>query len=156
MPIYEYLCRDCNTVYQFFSRTLSVKAPPPCPKDPVHQELERQMSGFAIGAAAASVASQEAGDPTPETFAKMENLMGRLEGIDENDPKAMGHLMREMSAITGEGAHDPAMQEAIRRLEGGEDPEKVEELLEGQWDEESPGPGTHRTGPSLDSSIYDM
>lgn len=114
------------------------------------------MSGFAIGAAAPKAEGGLETGPDPGTMAQMEGLMGRLEGIDETDSKAMGRLMREMSTLTGEGATDPALQEAIRRLEGGENPERVEELLEGHWDEESPARETTRGAPRTDSAIYDM
>ena len=159
MPIYEYLCRDCNTVYQFFSRTMSPKAPPPCPKAPSHATLEKQMSGFAFhGASAKSKTDATADGPeNPATMAQVEQLMGQMEGIDENDPRAMGRLMRRMSEITGEGMKDPSMEEAIRRLEGGEDPERVEELMDSAFQEgdNATGGGSFGT-PNLDNSIYDM
>jgi putative FmdB family regulatory protein len=156
MPIYEYLCRDCNTVYQFFSRTSFPKSDPNCPKQADHAPLERQLSRFAIGARGSDTEAAASGpDLDPAAAAKLDQLMGKMEGIDENDPKAMGRLMREMSALTGEGADDPAMQEAIRRLEGGEDPERVEELLDGRWGEE-PGSGSFGSPPGFDSSLYEM
>ncbi|MCJ7738608.1 MAG: hypothetical protein MUQ10_15065 [Anaerolineae bacterium] len=53
---------------------------------------------------------------------------GDLPDIDENDPKAMGHWMRKMSAEIGEDL-GPEFDEVVGRLEAGEDPEKIEESM---------------------------
>lgn len=165
MPIYEFYCSDCNTVYQFYSRTVNPEKVPPCPKDPSHASLERQMSRFAMGRSASKgdSASGEHGNPDggaspmddPRVEARMMDLMSRMEGMDENDGRAMGRMMRELADITGEGATDPAMQEAIRRLEGGEDPEKVEEIVGDAWGESSHG-GAALSEPGYDGGMYDM
>jgi len=167
MPIYEFYCRDCHTVFQFYSRTVSPEKVPPCPKDATHAPLERQMSRFAMGRAAsrADAGQAEGGAPgggegpsaldDPRTEARMMDLMTRMEGMDENDGRAMGRMMRELAEITGEGANDPAMQEAIRRLEGGEDPEKVEEIVGDAWGDDGPG-GFGSGAPSMDGGMYDM
>lgn len=154
MPIYEYLCRDCHTVYQFFSRTTSPQAEPACPKVPGHRALERQMSGFAFHGSAPKTSPEGGAGDSPEVAAQLEQLMGQMQGIDENDPRAMGRLMRRMSEITGEGMDDPALEEAVRRLEGGEDPERVEELMESAGTDG--GPGGSFGAPNMDSGIYDM
>jgi len=166
MPIYEYYCKDCHTVYQFFSKTVSPEKQPDCPKNPAHLSLERQMSRFAMGRAESGgkgvsegvgeeggAADSRMDDPKVE--ARMMDLMSRMEGMDENDGRSMGRMMRELTQITGEGADDPAMQEAIRRLEGGEDPEKVEEIVGDAWGE-GPAGGAGYGEPSYDGGMYDM
>ena len=45
---------------------------------------------------------------------------------DNPEPKQMAHLMRKMSSLTGEKLPGE-MEEMVRRLEAGEDPEKLEE-----------------------------
>jgi len=93
----------------------------------------------------------------PRVEAKMMQLMSRMETMDENDGRSMGRMMRELAAVTGEGADDPAMQEAIRRLESGEDPEKVEEIVSDAYGEDSLGGSDASMGaPSMDTSLYDM
>ena len=47
MPIYEFYCADCNTLFNFFSRTIDTSKKPKCPKCRT-RTLERQMSAFAI------------------------------------------------------------------------------------------------------------
>lgn len=160
MPIYEFYCRDCNTVFQFFSRTVNPGKIPPCPKDSGHSSLERQMSRFAMGRSGSKEKVDGSGDGNapsrlddPATEARMMDLMSRMEGMDENDGRAMGRMMRELSEITGEGGSDPAMQEAIRRLEGGEDPDKVEEIMGDAWGTEGSG---GRSEPGFDGGMYDM
>jgi putative FmdB family regulatory protein len=167
MPIYEYLCPPCNRVFSFLLKSVAEPCEPTCPKCG-GKELRRRMSRFAVtGAARKSQANVEVptgGDPAaaqgagdalddPRVEGEMMKLMSAAEGLDENDPRQLGRLMRRMTEITGE-AVEPAMEEALRRLEGGEDPEKIEadlgELL-GEDGGAGPGPG----GPTYDSGLYD-
>ena len=172
MPIYEFYCRDCNTIYQFFSKRVDPERIPPCPKHAGHAALEKQMSRFAMGRGASkndpppqggadTDQGPDRGGPNlddPRIEAKMMDLMSRMEGMDENDGRSMGRMMRELAAVTGEGADDPAMQEAIRRLESGEDPEKVEEIVSDAYGEDALGGsgGGNMGAPSMDTSLYDM
>ena len=55
----------------------------------------------------------------------MMSLAGEMEGVDENDPRAMARFMRKLSDATGMNLGP--MEEAIRRLESGADPEQIEE-----------------------------
>ena len=64
------------------------------------------------------------------------NVLGReAETLDENDPKQAANLMRKLSDMTGMNL-GPGMEEALRRMEAGEDPEQIEQemgdLLEGE------------------------
>lgn len=171
MPIYEFVCTDCNKVYQFFSKRVDPERIPPCPKQAAHAPLVRQMSRFAMGratsgtdplaeTAAAPMGEADRGGPgfdDPRVEAKMMDLMSRMESMDENDGKSMGRMMRELTAITGEGSGDPAMQEAIRRLESGEDPEKVEQIVSDAYGEDALGGSPTGMGaPSFDGGMYDM
>ena len=64
-----------------------------------------------------------------ETLEKaMEALAGDMDSIDENDPKQGAHLMRKLFSATGMpiGA---GMAEALKRMESGEDPEKIETAI---------------------------
>ncbi|NJM41261.1 MAG: DUF1178 family protein [Anaerolineae bacterium] len=57
-----------------------------------------------------------------------ESLMREMENVDENDPRALGRLMRKMAASAGEdlGAE---FNEVVGRLEKGEDPERIEKEM---------------------------
>ena len=47
MPIYEFYCKDCNTIFNFFSKTINTNKKPKCPKCKT-STLSRQMSAFAF------------------------------------------------------------------------------------------------------------
>jgi len=48
-----------------------------------------------------------------------------MEGVDDDNPRAMAKFMRRFTEMTGVSLGDEA-QEAMRRLEAGEDPERIE------------------------------
>ena len=58
---------------------------------------------------------------------ELENAMG---GMDEDnpDPRQMGSLMRKMSELTGESMDEP-MEEVVRKLEEGMNPDELEERM---------------------------
>ena len=58
----------------------------------------------------------------------MEALAGDMDSLDENDPKQGAHLMRKLFSATGMPVAG-GMEEALRRMEAGEDPEKIEEEM---------------------------
>lgn len=145
MPIYEYYCRDNNKIYQFFAKTLAQgQTVPKCPDNPAFQ-MEKIVSAFAVtggskkskedSPAQEGGASPEAGGSGDSAEdARMEAAMGAMErefsNIDENDPRAMGRMMRRMAELTGEKI-DGEMEEVVRKLEEGTDPEKLEDQLGG-------------------------
>ncbi|OPX35709.1 hypothetical protein B1H10_00615 [candidate division KSB1 bacterium 4484_188] len=164
MPIYEFYCKDCNTIYKFFSRVVNTEKIPVCPKCG-NPYLQRKVSAFAIlsGKKGEDAADE---DMPPIDEAKMEKAMAMLEKeaekIDEEDPRQAAKLMRKLSDATGlkMGA---GMEEALSRLERGEDPDKIEEEMGDLLEEEEPFilPGkTGTTGkkakPTVDETLYDM
>jgi hypothetical protein len=48
--------------------------------------------------------------------------------VDENDPRAMGRMMRQMSSELGEEM-PPEFDEVVGRLEAGESPEEIEQSM---------------------------
>lgn len=154
MPIYEYYCAHNHTVYQFYAKSLAQgKLTPRCPDNP-RWPLKRIVSQFAFtGRAQEPKADSDApagGDPAED--ARMEAAMAAMEkdfeSVDENDPRAMARMMRRMSELTGEKI-DGEMEEVVRKLEEGVDPEALEDRLgggEGEGGEDDPygmggGPG---------------
>lgn len=130
MPIYEFYCPDNNKLYQFLARSPAHREKTPrCPDDPA-MRMERRVSMFAI----TGKAKEDTGDDPFAGMddAKMEGFMAEMErdmaGMDENnpDPRQLGRFMRKMTEVMGDKA--PAeLREMVRRLEAGEDPEKLEE-----------------------------
>lgn len=139
MPIYEYYCPQNHTIYQFYAKTIAQgQTIPNCPDNPKYR-LRKLVSSFAVTSGGKGDESAElkpaadAGDPAED--ARMEAAMGAMEkefsSVDENDPRAMGRMMRRMSELTGEKI-DGEMEEVVRKLEEGADPESLEEDLGGE------------------------
>jgi hypothetical protein len=134
MPIYEYYCPENHTIYQFYAKTLAQgRTTPRCPDNPKFP-MRKLVSGFAITSGAKSpefdAKPAAAGDAAED--ARMEAAMGAMEkefaGVDENDPRAMARMMRKMSELSGEKI-DGEMEEVVRKLEEGADPESLEEQM---------------------------
>ncbi|MEA3469078.1 MAG: zinc ribbon domain-containing protein [Thermodesulfobacteriota bacterium] len=125
MPIYEFYCDQCNVIFNFFSSRVNTTTKPDCPRCG-KKEIHRQMSTFAtIGKAS------EKGDDMMDGIdeSKMEEAFGSLmqeaEGMNEEDPRQMATLMRKFTEKTGMNLGD-TMEEAISRMEKGEDPDVIE------------------------------
>jgi hypothetical protein len=84
---------------------------------------------------------------------------------EENpDPRQLGHFMRKMTDMMGDKT-PPELREMVRRLESGEDPEKLEEQF-GGMDEGVAGDAlfsqmikrakASRKGPVRDPKLYEM
>ncbi len=175
MPIYEFYCPDNHRIYSFFARSLAYAGKTPrCPDDPKHR-MERMMSSFAVTGRAKEKADLPPGGEMDDS--RMEAAMAQMEremsGIDENnpDPRQLAHMMRRMSELTGEKVPQE-MDEMIRRLEAGEDPERLEEEMGAMMgDDESPEGATAdpkdeasikarlrrlRQQPRRDPALYEM
>lgn len=138
MPIYEFYCRDCHTIFSFFSPTIGVERAPGCPRC-ARRELERRPSTFATLRRRDSADGETEGDEGDDPFAgldeerverAMESLAGEMERMgDSEDPRALGSLFRRFGDLTGLEP-GPRMQEALRRLETGEDLDAIESDLD--------------------------
>lgn len=162
MPIYEFYCSRCHTIYNFFSRTANTGKIPLCPRCP-DIPLQRQMSVFATVSGAKE---SDAVNPFPALDEKkMEKELVKLaataEKMGDNDPRAAAELMRKFSAMTGMkmGA---GFTEALKRMENGEDPEKIEaemgELLaaEDSFTMQQSGKKPARGKARIDETLYDL
>ncbi len=177
MPIYEYYSPDTHKIYSFFARSLAdSERCPRCPDDPAAR-MERCVSSFAV----TGKAKEEFDDPAmgdlddPRMEAAMTQLEREMSSMDEDnpDPRQLAHLMRRMSEMTGEKLPGE-MEEMVRRLELGEDPEKLEEefgdafdedAMMGEGDEAGPeGGGVSKAkrwlrrnrAPSRDPQLYEL
>jgi len=133
MPIYEYQCAKCARVSNFLVRNTHTHRAPACPKCG-HKKMKRLFSVFAAISARRGPSDSARPEPgggggTPPMGPEgdLADLPG-LDGLDENDPRSMGRWMREMSKQMGEPL-DQEMDEVCRRLESGEDPDKIEEKM---------------------------
>ncbi len=130
MPIYEYFSPDTNRIYSFLAHgVVGAGVIPRCP-DGDRYRMQKMVSSFAVIGRAREPGAEPGGDDLddPRMEAAMAELEREMAGMDEEnpDPRQMGHLMRRMMEITGEKMPG-VMEEMVRRLEAGEDPDKLEE-----------------------------
>jgi putative FmdB family regulatory protein len=160
MPIYEFYCGKCHMIFNFFSGSVNTEARPLCPKCG-KIKLERRMSVFAVS----RNRGEEEDVPLPDMDeSKMEKAMNLLaseaEHMDENDPKQAADLMRKLTDMTGLDM-GPGMEEALRRMEAGEDPEQIEAEMGDLLEEEDPfsmkkkgGKSRKAPPPKIDDKMY--
>ena len=114
MPIYQYRCLSCKKRFEIFLtyREYGQKpiACPHCASD----QVQRRIGRIRIARSDES---------------RLDNLAdpGDLEGL-ENDPRAMGQMMRKMGHEMGEDL-GPEFDEVVGRLESGQSPEDIEQAL---------------------------
>jgi putative FmdB family regulatory protein len=129
MPIYEFYCRHCHRVMSFLSRAVNTDKTPLCPHCG-RADLARRASSFAISKGRKEEPKPGAAPGLDIDEARMEKAMaslaGDLDSLDENDPKQGAQLMRRLFSATGMPIQG-GMAEALKRMEAGEDPEKIEE-----------------------------
>lgn len=165
MPIYEFYCKPCHTIYKFFSQKVDTEKIPVCPKCE-YDKLERRPSLFAT----LKNKGKEEGDMPdgmpPIDESRMEKAMAMLsreaQNLDEDDPKQAAQLMRKLTEASGlkMGA---GMEEALARLEKGEDPDQIEAELGNLMDEENPflvektgKKNAPKSKPRTDNTLYDL
>jgi putative FmdB family regulatory protein len=163
MPIYEFACPKCRKIYSFLSKRVNPDRLPVCPKCG-NKKLKKELSRFAMtrGLAEPTAGSGEGDEgPMPDmddpriarAMAEMERDMATL---DENNPKHMAHMMRKMKDIMPAGTVPKELDVAIKRLEAGEDPEKIEEDMGDVLGEFMGGEGGGGGGGyTKDSGLYD-
>ncbi len=169
MPIYEFACPKCRRIFNFLSKRVNPDHLPTCPKCG-NKKMAKQVSRFAsLRGLKEPAAKSETGSgdepPMPDLDdPRVERVMGELERdmehLDENNPRHMAHMMRKMKDIMPAGTVPKELDIAIKRLEAGEDPEKIEadmgdvlgDFMGGPGEEGGMGGGG---GYTHDSGLYD-
>jgi len=118
MPLYDYTCRDCHQrfdVFMTFSEygTRPVICPN-CKSQNVRRGIPRVRMAKTEDSRLDSLSS-DFSDPSA------------MAGL-ENDPRAMGRMMRKMGNEMGEEI-PPEFNEVVDRLEKGQSPEEIEKEL---------------------------
>lgn len=164
MPIYEFACPKCRRIFSFLSKRINPGRQPVCPQCG-NQKMAKQVSRFALSRKLAEPAASgaETGGPMPDLDdPRVERAMAELERdmahLDENNPKHMARLMRKMKDLLPAGTAPKELETAIKRLEAGEDPEKIEAdmgdvLGDFMGGKEGGGGGG---GYTHDSGLYDL
>ena len=126
MPSYDYRCLNCNrrfSVYLPYSEYGNQPVIcPHCASDQVQRRIGRIRF-----ARSEESRLDDLADPS------------KLDGLEE-DPRALGRMMRQMSGEMGEEL-GPEFDEVVDRLEAGQSPEEIEESIPGLGGEGDAGPG---------------
>jgi hypothetical protein len=133
--------------------------------------MVKQVSAFAMPRglsepSAATDAVPEDGAPDfddPRVARVMAEMERDMEHMDENNPRHMAHMMKKMKDLMPAGTTPKEFDVAIKRLEAGEDPEKIEadmgdvlgDFMGGEEEGGGGGPGGPGGGYSHDSGLYD-
>lgn len=126
MPIYPYRCLNCHKRFEvFLSYSEYGVKPVHCPHCQSEQ-VQRRLIRVRIARSEDS---------------RLDDLAdtGDLDGLEE-DPRALGRMMRKMSHELGEDM-GPELHEVIGRLEAGQSPEEIEQAVPGLGEASGPGGG---------------
>jgi putative FmdB family regulatory protein len=165
MPIYEFACPKCRKIYSFLSKRVNPDRLPVCPKCG-NKKMTKQVSRFAMSKRLKEPAAKsgaEGGKPPmpdlddPRTERAMMELERDMEHLDENNPRHMAYMMKKMKDLMPPDSMPKELDVAIKRLEAGEDPEKIEadmgdvlgDFMGGEGGGTGGGDYTH------DSGLYD-
>ena len=137
MPIYEYYCKPCHTIFSFLSRTTNANKKPACPR--CSGELQKQISSFAFsqkmrGTESLPFSTQQA----EEGVKKLKNEIDRLKS--EESPQRAEKFKKNFERWSG-----VKLDHQVNTLRGVELAPKEGEPPE----EEGPPPGR-------DENIYDL
>ena len=128
--------------------------------------MSKQVSRFAMSKGLKEPVSGgegpgEGGPPMPDfddprlarAMAEMER---DLEHLDENNPRHLARMMKKMKDLMPAGSATKELDTAIKRLEAGEDPEKIEADLGDVFGDFMGGPKGGGSGDyTKDSGLYD-
>jgi putative FmdB family regulatory protein len=114
MPNYEFRCLDCHKKFEIYMSYADYDQKkvscPHCHGSNVSRKIGRIR-----------VAHSE--ENRLESMADPANLAGL-----EDDPRALGHMMKQMSSELGEDM-GPEFKEVVGRLESGESPDQIEKSM---------------------------
>jgi putative FmdB family regulatory protein len=115
MPTYDFICNNCNQRFDVFLTFAEYgKKTVTC----IHcksRNVRRRMTKVRIAKSDDS---------------RMESMADEFSGIEslEDDPKAMGRMMRKMGKEMGDDL-PPEFDDVVGRLEAGQSPEEIESAI---------------------------
>lgn len=127
MPTYQYRCLDCHKRFEtFMTYSEYGTRPVACPH--CHSENVQRRIGRVRVAKSEESRLEDLADPAA------------LAGL-EDDPKALGRMMKRMGSELGEEL-GPEFDEVVDRLEAGQSPEEIEKALPDLAEPEGAGAGS--------------
>jgi len=114
MPLYQYRCLDCKKRFEIYMSYSEYGTRPVACTHCGSSNVQRRIGRIRFARSEESRLESMA-DPSA------------LEGL-EDDPRALGRMMRQMSQETGEEM-GPEFDEVIDRLESGQSPDDIEKAM---------------------------
>jgi len=118
MPLYDFICNACRKPFDVFMTYAEYGARPVACPHCRSTDVRRRVPRVRVAKSEESRVDDLAGD-----FSDPSALAGL-----ENDPQAMGRMMRKMGRELGEEM-PPEFDEVAGRLEKGESPDEIEKSL---------------------------
>ena len=115
MPTYDFICNACNQNFEVFLTFAEYGKKTVTCAHCKSKNVRRRMTKVRIAKSEDS---------------RMESMADDFSGIEglEDDPKAMGRMMRKMGKEMGDGL-PPEFDDVVNRLEAGQSPEEIESAL---------------------------
>ena len=115
MPTYDFICNNCNERFDVFLTFAEYGKKKVACTHCKSKNVRRRMTKVRIAK------SEES---------RMESMADKFSGIEgmEDDPKAMGQMMRNMGKEMGEDLPSE-FNEVVDRLESGQSPEEIESAI---------------------------
>ena len=115
MPTYDFTCNDCNERFEVFLTFAEYGKKKVSCAHCNSKNVRRRMTKVRIAKSEDS---------------RMESMADDFSGIEglEDDPKAMGQMMRKMGKQMGEDL-PPEFDDVVDRLEAGQSPEEIESAV---------------------------
>ena len=115
MPTYDFICNDCSQRFDVFQTFADYGRKPVTCTHCNSKNVRRRMTKVRVA---------------KSDDARMESMADDFSGFDgiEDDPKAMGQMMRKMGKQMGEDL-PPEFNEVVDRLEKGQSPDDIEKAI---------------------------
>jgi len=115
MPTYDFICNNCNQRFDVFLTFAEYGVKKVSCTHCKSKNVRRRMTKVRVAK------SEES---------RMESMTDDFSGFEgmEDDPKAMGQMMRKMGKEMGEDL-PPQFDEVVDRLESGQSPEEIESAI---------------------------
>ncbi|HXD10580.1 MAG TPA: zinc ribbon domain-containing protein [Anaerolineales bacterium] len=115
MPTYDFICNNCNQRFEVFLTFAEYGKKTVTCTHCKSKNVRRRMTKVRIAKSEDS---------------RMDAMANDFSGIDglEDDPQAMGRMMRKMGKEMGEEL-PPEFDEVVGRLEAGQSPEEIESAV---------------------------
>ena len=115
MPTYDFICNDCNQRFDVFLTFAEYGKKTVRCAHCNSKNIRRRMTKVRV-----AKSEESRMDSMADDFSGFEGL--------EDDPKAMGRMMRKMGKEMGEDL-PPEFDEVVDRLEKGQSPEEIEKAV---------------------------